>query len=67
MDHEETTPMTRYWLLFAATAALLPAVALAGEEPGAAAAPDLKRAQEIVSQVCAACHGNSRISRRASA
>jgi cytochrome c553 len=49
--------MTRYWLLVAAAAAL-PAVALGGEEPSAAAAaPDLKRAQEIVSQVCAACHG----------
>lgn len=50
--------MTRHWLLVAAAAACLPAVALAGEAPQAAAgAPDLKRAQEIVSQVCAACHG----------
>jgi len=50
--------MTRYWLLVAAAAALLPAVALGGEEPrSAAAAPDLKRAQELVSTVCAACHG----------
>jgi cytochrome c553 len=50
--------MTRHWLLVAAAAALVPTAALAGEEPKAAAgAPDLKRAQEIVSQVCAACHG----------
>jgi cytochrome c553 len=58
---EETTPMTRHWLHVAAvaitTGALLPAGANAEEANAAAAAPDLARAQQIVTQVCAACHG----------
>jgi cytochrome c553 len=58
--------MTRQRLLAAAIAALgavcatIPFTALAQEAKGAApaaGAPDLARAQQIVSQVCAACHG----------
>ena len=49
--------MTRHWLL-AAAFAMLPTAALAAEEAKpAAAAADPARAQQIVSQVCAACHG----------
>ena len=48
--------MSRHRLVAAAVAALLPAAAVA---QGAAqpAKPDLAKAQQIVSQVCAACHG----------
>ena len=49
--------MNRQWLLVAASAFLLPAAAAAGEAKGANSAPDPARAQQIVSQVCAACHG----------
>jgi len=50
--------MTRHWLL-AAAFAMLPAAALAAEEAKpAAAAADPARAQKIVTQVCAACHGS---------
>jgi cytochrome c553 len=49
--------MTCHWLLIAAVAGLLPAAALGEEAKPAAGAPDLKRAQAVVSQVCAACHG----------
>jgi cytochrome c553 len=50
--------MIRHWLLVAAFA-MLPAAVAAAEEakPAAAAAADPARAQQIVSQVCAACHG----------
>jgi len=50
--------MTRHWLL-AAALAMLPAAASAAEEakPAAAAAADPARAEKIVTQVCAACHG----------
>lgn len=48
--------MIRHWLLAAALASL-PLAALAEEAKPAAGAPDLARAQQIVSQVCAACHG----------
>jgi cytochrome c553 len=45
-------------LLFAIVAGALPAVVAAQEAaPAAAAKPDLAKAQSIVSQVCAACHG----------
>jgi cytochrome c553 len=49
--------MTRHWLLAAAFATLAPAALAAEEAKPAAGAPDLARAQQIVSQVCAACHG----------
>lgn len=48
--------MIRHWLLAAALASL-PLAALAEEAKPAAGAPDLAHAQQIVSQVCAACHG----------
>jgi cytochrome c553 len=48
--------MIRPWLLVAAVA-VLPLIAVAEEAKPAAGAPDLARAQQIVSQVCAACHG----------
>ena len=49
--------MTRHWLLVAALAGM-PLAALAEEAAkGAAPAADPARAQQIVSQVCAACHG----------
>jgi cytochrome c553 len=49
--------MIRHWLLVAAVAGM-PLAALAGEaaKPAAPAA-DPARAQQLVSQVCAACHG----------
>lgn len=47
--------MTRPWLLVAAVAGM-PLAALAGEAKPAGA-PDTARAQQLVSQVCAACHG----------
>ena len=51
--------MNRHWLLLAASAFLLPAAAAtaAEEAKGANSAADPARAQQIVSQVCAACHG----------
>jgi len=49
--------MIRHWLLVAAFAMLPAAVAAAEEAKPAAAAADPARAQQIVSQVCAACHG----------
>jgi cytochrome c553 len=49
--------MNRHWLLLAASAFLLPVGASAEEAKGAPAAPDPARAQQMVSQVCAACHG----------
>ena len=49
--------MTRQWLLAAAFATLAPTALAAEEAKPAAGAPDLARAQQIVSQVCAACHG----------
>ena len=49
--------MIRHWLLAAAFAMLPAAVAAAEEAKPAAAAADPARAQQIVSQVCAACHG----------
>jgi cytochrome c553 len=48
--------MTRHWLL-AAAVAVLPAAAHAQAAKSAAGATDLARAQQIVTQVCAACHG----------
>ena len=49
--------MTRHWLLAAAFATLAPTALAAEEAKPAAKGPDLARAQQIVSQVCAACHG----------
>ena len=48
--------MTRHWLLAAALATFA-LRAFAEEAKPAASAPDPARAQQIVSQVCAACHG----------
>lgn len=49
--------MTRTWrFAFLAAAALVSAAALA-QEKAASAKPDLAKAQQIASQVCAACHG----------
>ena len=48
--------MNRPWL-FAAFAACLVPVAAAAEEAAAPAQADLAKAQQIVTQVCAACHG----------
>jgi cytochrome c553 len=48
--------MTRHWLL-AAAFATLPLCAFGEEAKPAAAAADPARAQQIVTQVCAACHG----------
>lgn len=49
--------MTRHWLLVAAVAGM-PFAALAGESAKSAApAADSARAQQLASQVCAACHG----------
>ena len=48
--------MNRHWL-FAAVAACLVPVAAAAEEAAAPAQADLAKAQQIVTQVCAACHG----------
>ena len=50
--------MTRTWrYAFAAVAAVICAAALAQETAHPAAKPDLAKAQQIASQVCAACHG----------
>jgi len=49
--------MTRHWLLAAAFATLAQTALAAEEAKPAAGAPDLARAQQIVSQVCGACHG----------
>jgi cytochrome c553 len=52
--------MTRTWrYAFVAAIAATSAAAVAQEpaKPAAAAAPDLARAQQIATQVCAACHG----------
>jgi cytochrome c553 len=49
--------MTRHWLLAAAFATLARTALAAEEAKPAAGAPDLARAQQIVSQTCAACHG----------
>jgi cytochrome c553 len=49
--------MIRHWLLAAALAMLAAAASAAEEAKPAAAAADPARAQQIVSQVCAACHG----------
>lgn len=48
--------MTRHWLLAAVVAGALPLVA-AAQAPAAGAPADLTKAQQIASQVCAACHG----------
>ena len=48
--------MNRPWL-FAVFAACLVPVATAAEEAAAPAQADLAKAQQIVTQVCAACHG----------
>ena len=49
--------MTRTWRLAFLVAAAIVSAAAVGQERAATAKPDLARAQQIVSQVCAACHG----------
>ena len=54
--------MIRHWLPVAACAALatlfaIGSTAASAEEAKAGAEPDLARAKQLVSQVCAACHG----------
>jgi cytochrome c553 len=49
--------MTRTWrFAFLAATAIVSAAAY-GQERAAAAKPDLAKAQQVVNQVCAACHG----------
>jgi cytochrome c553 len=48
--------MIRNWLFAAIAAGMLPAVA-AAQAPTAPAKVDLTKAQQIATQVCAACHG----------
>jgi cytochrome c553 len=48
--------MIRNWLLAAVAASTLPALA-AAQAPAAPAKEDLTKAQQIATQVCAACHG----------
>jgi cytochrome c553 len=48
--------MSRHWFFAALAATLLPAAA-AAQEAAAPAKIDLAKAQQIVTQVCAACHG----------
>jgi len=48
--------MSRHWFFAALAATLLPAAA-AAQEAAAPAKIDLTKAQQIVTQVCAACHG----------
>jgi len=54
----EPSDMTRNRLCAVIAAAAFYAVAASAQEtPHAAAAPDLKKAQQTATQVCAACHG----------
>lgn len=49
--------MTRTWRLAILAATAFTCVAAHGQEHAAAAKPDLAKAQQIATQVCAACHG----------
>jgi cytochrome c553 len=49
--------MTRNWRFAFLAATALVSAAAGGQERAATAKPDLARAQQIVNQVCAACHG----------
>jgi cytochrome c553 len=49
--------MTRTWRFAFLAAALCLAATAHGQERAAAAKPDLAKAQQIVTQICAACHG----------
>jgi cytochrome c553 len=49
--------MTRTWRFAFLAATALVSAAAGGQERAATAKPDLARAQQIVNQVCAACHG----------
>jgi cytochrome c553 len=49
--------MTRTWRLAFLAAAALASAAASGQERAATTTPDPARAQQIVNQVCAACHG----------
>jgi cytochrome c553 len=54
---KEQHEMNRQWLFAAFAACLVPVAAAAAEEAAAPAKVDLAKAQQIVTQVCAACHG----------
>ena len=49
--------MTRTWRLAILAATAIVSAAAHGQEHAAAAKPDVAKAQQIVNQVCAACHG----------
>jgi cytochrome c553 len=49
--------MTRIWRLVFLVATAIVSATAGGQEGAATAKPDLAKAQQIASQVCAACHG----------
>jgi len=49
--------MIRTWRFAFIAATAVASAAAQGQEPAAAAQPDLAKAQQIVTQICAACHG----------
>jgi cytochrome c553 len=49
--------MIRSWRFAFIAATAIASAAAHGQERAAAAAPDLAKAQQIVTQICAACHG----------
>ena len=49
--------MIRNWRFAFIAATAIASAAVHGQERAAAAPPDLAKAQQIVSQICAACHG----------
>ena len=49
--------MIRTWRLAFIAATVIAPAAAHGQERAAAAQPDLAKAQQIVTQICAACHG----------
>ena len=49
--------MTRTWRFAFIAATAVASAAAHGQERAAAAQPDLAKAQQIVTQICAACHG----------
>ena len=49
--------MIRTWRFAFIAATAVASAAAHGQEPAAAAQPDLAKAQQIVTQICAACHG----------
>ena len=49
--------MIRTWRFAFIAATVIASAAAHGQERAAAAQPDLAKAQQIVTQICAACHG----------